>query len=232
MSDNIVIGIAGGSGSGKTTVAGMIVEDFGENQVTVVLQDRYYQDLKHIPAEQRAQHNFDHPNAIDATLMAEHVRALKQGRPVEAPVYDFVTHTRRPETLTVQPRPIIIVEGILVLECEEVRNLMDVKIYVDTDDDIRFIRRLKRDIVERGRSIESVINQYLKTVRPMHLEFVEKSKRDADLILPWRDMNTAAVGMMINMLRGFLLERTEAAELERIAELERTAELNRTADPL
>ena len=214
MSKNIVIGIAGGSGSGKTTVAGMIAEDFGESQVTVVLQDSYYKDLKHLSAEQRAQHNFDHPNAIDSTLMAQHVRDLKHGLPIDAPVYDFQTHTRCLETLTVQPKPIIIVEGILVLECEEVRDLMDVKIYVDTDDDIRFIRRLKRDIVERGRSIESVINQYLKTVRPMHLEFVEKSKRQADLILPWRDMNTAAVGMMINMLRGFLLEQTELSEVE------------------
>jgi uridine kinase len=134
--------------------------------------------------------------------MAEHVRALKGGLPVRMPAYDFVSHTRLARTIAVQPRPIVIVEGILVLAHEELRNLMDVKLYVDTDDDIRFIRRLKRDLTERGRSMESVVEQYLATVRPMHLEFVEKSRRHADLILPWRDFNAAAVDMVIQMIRG------------------------------
>ena len=202
MSGNIVIGIAGGSGSGKTTVAEMIARDFGEDRVVVVLQDSYYCDLSHLPHHERAKHNFDHPDAIDAVLMAAHVKELKEGRTVTMPVYDFINHIRRPGTVEVSPRRIIIVEGILVLVAEALRGLMDVKIYVDTDDDIRFIRRLRRDTAERGRDVESIVTQYLATVRPMHLEFVEKSKRYADIILPWRDMNTNAVGMLINMLHG------------------------------
>ena len=204
MSKNLVIGIAGGSGSGKTTVAEMISKDLGEERVVLILQDNYYKDLGHIPSEERAKVNFDHPDSIDAPLMARHLRDLKNGKAIDMPVYDFKTHTRLKKTIKVHPKEVLIIEGILVLEREEQRNLMDFKIYVDTDDDIRFIRRLKRDIAERGRNMESVINQYLKTVRPMHLEFVEKSKRYADIILPWRDFNTAAVYMVINMLRGYL----------------------------
>jgi uridine kinase len=200
--NKIVIGVAGGSGSGKTTVAEMIAKDLGENRITLISQDNYYKDLVHLSPEERARVNFDHPESIDAKLMASHISQLKDGNSIEMPVYDFHTHTRHSETITVYPKEILLIEGILVLEREEIRNLMDIKIYVDTDDDIRLIRRLKRDITERGRDLDSVIDQYLNTVRPMHLEFVEKSKRCADIILPWRDFNTAAVSMVITMLRG------------------------------
>lgn len=206
----LVIGIAGGTGSGKTTVADMIAQDLGPHRVVVVVQDNYYKDLGHVPQTSRGRVNFDHPDSIDSELMARHIRELKNGRAIEMPVYDFKTHTRLPQTIHVDPRESVIVEGILVLELDEIRDLLDVKIYVDTDDDLRFIRRLKRDIVERGRSVESVIEQYLTTVRPMHLEFVEKSRRHADIIVPWRDFNTAAVGVVINMVRGFLGHRDPA----------------------
>jgi uridine kinase len=207
MAGALVIGIAGGTGSGKTTIAEMIAKDLGKRRVTTLLQDNYYRDLAHLPVAERNAKNFDHPDAVDVELMAAHARALKQGRSIRQPCYDFVTHTRKAKTVPVQPKRVLLVEGILVLACEELRNLMDVKLYVDTDDDIRFIRRLKRDTLERGRRMESVIDQYLATVRPMHLEFVEKSKRYADLVLPWRDLNPAAVGMMIQMVRGFLRRR-------------------------
>lgn len=204
MTRRLCIGIAGGTGSGKTTVAEMIARELGEDRVRIVVQDHYYRSLDHMPEAERARQNFDHPDAIDAALMARHLRALKAGEPVDMPVYDFRTHTRTGRTVRVEPREVLIVEGILVLELEEVRALMDVKLYVDTDDDVRFIRRLRRDITERGRSVESVIEQYLATVRPMHLEFVEKSRRYADIILPWRDYNQPAIGMVTRMLRGLL----------------------------
>lgn len=204
MGEILVIGIAGGSGSGKTTVAEMIAEDVGQSRVLMIVQDNYYKDLKHLQPEERAKVNFDHPDSIDAVLMSKHLRALKSGKSIQMPIYDFKTHLRREETIQVDPREVLIVEGILVLERDEIRKLMDVKIFVDTDDDIRFIRRLKRDIVERGRDVDSVINQYLGTVRPMHLEFVDKSKRHADIIIPWRDLNPTAVGMVKNMVHGFL----------------------------
>lgn len=204
MAKNLVIGIAGGSGSGKTTVAEMIAKDLGEDRCVIITQDNYYKDLAHLPVEERAKVNFDHPDAIDGVLMAKHIELLKNGKSIKMPIYDFKTHTRLKETITVEPREFLIVEGILVLEREEIRSQLDIKIYVDTDDDIRFIRRLKRDIAERGRNMESVIQQYLDTVRPMHLEFVEKSKRYADIILPWRDFNPNAVDMVIKMLRGHL----------------------------
>jgi uridine kinase len=200
----IVIGIAGGSGSGKTTVTEMIAKDLGEDRVTLIFQDNYYKDLRHLRPEERAKVNFDHPDSIDSKLMEYQISQLRNGTSIQMPLYDFKTHTRQKESITVNPKEILIIEGILVLDCREMRNLMDIKIYVDTDDDIRFIRRLRRDIIERGRDIDSVIGQYLSTVRPMHLEFVEKSKRYADIILPWRDFNTAAVSMVIKMVRGFI----------------------------
>ena len=204
---SLVIGIAGGTGSGKTTVAEMIAKDLGRRRVAMLVQDNYYKDLAHLSFAERSAQNFDHPDAVDVELMAAHIRELREGRPIRIPTYDFATHSRRRTTVPMRPKRVIIVEGILVLACEELRRLMDVKLYVDTDDDIRFIRRLRRDMLERKRSMESVVDQYLETVRPMHHEFVEKSKRWADLILPWRDLNPAAVGMMISMVRGFLRRR-------------------------
>lgn len=204
MDKTLVIGIAGGSGSGKTTVAEMIAEDLGNERVMLIVQDNYYKDLAHLAPEERAKVNFDHPASFDSELMSYHLEQLKNGMAIEMPIYDFKTHTRLKETIHVEPRQVLIVEGILVLDTEELRNRMDVKIYIDTDDDIRFIRRLKRDIQERGRDLESVIDQYLSTVRPMHFEFVDKSKRNADIILPWRGFNAAAVSMVKNMVRGFL----------------------------
>jgi uridine kinase len=211
MSKALVIGIAGGTGSGKTTVAEMIAVELGKRRVAMLVQDNYYKDLAHLSFAERQAQNFDHPDAVDVELMAAHVRALKAGEPIRMPAYDFTRHLRRPQTVPMRPKRVIIVEGILVLACEELRHLMDVKLYVDTDDDVRFIRRLKRDTLERGRKMESVIEQYLTTVRPMHHEFVEKSRRWADLVLPWRDMNPAAVGMMIQMVRGFLRRRIPTA---------------------
>ena len=196
-----VIGIAGGTGSGKTTVADLIAEDLGPDRVALIIQDHYYRDLSHLSVEERAHFNFDHPDAIDAERMAADVRDLKAGLPVARPVYDFKTHTRRVETVRIEPRETLIVEGILVLELDEIRSQMDVKLYVETDDDLRFIRRLRRDVSERGRTVESVIEQYMDTVRPMHLEFVEKSRRYADIILPWREFNQTGVSMVIRMLR-------------------------------
>lgn len=201
MIKGLVIGIAGGTGSGKTTVADLVAGDLGPDRVVVLTQDNYYCDLSHLPFEERARTNFDHPDAVDFQLMADHIAELKAGRAIQMPVYDFKVHTRMPETVRVQPRDNLIVEGILVLEFEEIRDQMDLRIYVDTDDDLRFIRRLKRDIEERGRSVNSVIDQYLSTVRPMHMEFVEKNRRHADLILPWMTYNRNAVQMLIEMVR-------------------------------
>ncbi|MBI5499599.1 MAG: uridine kinase [Deltaproteobacteria bacterium] len=211
MGRALVIGIAGGTGSGKTTVAEMIARELGRRRVAMLVQDNYYKDLAHLTFAERAAQNFDHPDAVDVELMAAHIAALREGRPIRVPTYDFATHSRRRKTNPMRPKRVIIVEGILVLAVEELRSLMDVKLYVDTDDDIRFIRRLRRDMVERKRSMESVVEQYLRTVRPMHHEFVERSKRWADLVLPWRDLNPAAVGMMIQMVRGFLRRRVPRA---------------------
>lgn len=204
MEKPLVIGIAGGTGSGKTTVAEMIAKELGADRVVLISQDSYYRDLSHIPFEMRARSNFDHPDAIDSVLMADHIRRLRNREPIEKPIYDFTAHVRRPQTERVEPRDILIVEGILILAIDEVRELLDIKVFIDTDDDLRFIRRLKRDITERGRDVESVIKQYLETVRPMHAAYVESSRRRADIVLPWHDFNPGAVGMVISMLRGFV----------------------------
>jgi uridine kinase len=192
----LVIGIAGGTGSGKTTVANVILQRVGADHISFVPHDAYYRELKELPPNERAAVNFDHPESLETELMAQHILQLKQGCPVELPVYDFTTHSRTDRTVHVEPRPIILVEGILIFYEPVLRSLFDVKIYVDTDADIRFIRRLQRDIVERGRTTESVINQYLSTVRPMHLEFVEPSKRYADVIIPEGGLNTVALDMV------------------------------------
>ncbi len=202
----MIIGICGGTGSGKTTVAQRILEAVGADRVVYLQQDSYYKDLSHMPLEERHTLNFDHPDAIDTDLLIAHIEELRAGRAVEQPVYDFTTHTRRPETRHIEPRPIILVEGILVFENPRLRSLMDLKIFVDTADDIRFIRRLLRDISERGRTVESVIKQYLETVRPMHLEFVEPSKRYADIIIPEGGYNVVGIDLIIEKIKAYLAE--------------------------
>lgn len=189
----LVVGVAGGTGSGKTTVVRRILETLGAERVSLLEQDAYYRDGSHLPFPERAARNYDHPDAIDECLMAEHVAALKAGRGVDVPCYDFVEHVRRSETRRVEPRPCVVVEGILVLASEPLRDLLDLRMYVDTDADIRFIRRLERDTRERGRTPASVIEQWQATVRPMHLLFVEPSKRHAHLIIPEGGLNAPAL---------------------------------------
>lgn len=200
----IVIGVAGGTGSGKTTVAYQILKRVGAEHVAYIPHDAYYRDHSHLPPEERAKVNYDHPDALETELLIEHLKELRAGRAVEIPVYDFTTHTRKPETRRVEAAPVIMVEGILVFAERRLRELFDVKIYVDTDADVRFIRRLQRDIEERGRSVQSVCEQYLKTVRPMHLEFVEPSKRYADVIIPEGGFNEVAIEMVAARIRGLL----------------------------
>jgi uridine kinase len=197
----IVIGVAGGSGSGKTTVVRRIVESLGPDQVTVLDHDRYYRDRNELRLEERAALNYDHPDALDTDLMVRHVHQLKAGRAVDVPVYDFTRHARLTTTEPASPRRAIIVEGILVFVDSALRALMDIKVFVDTDDDTRFIRRLRRDVAERGRTMESVIEQYQSTVKPMHLEFVEPSKRYADIILPQGGHNVVAVDLLLTLIR-------------------------------
>ena len=206
----MVIGICGGSGSGKSTVALRIVDAL-RDRIVYIQQDSYYKDLSSIPVGERGQLNFDHPDAVDLDMMMEHVRRLRDGQAVECPVYDFTCHARKPETLRIDPRPVIIVEGILIYTSEEMRRLMDIKIFVDTDADLRFLRRLKRDITERARSVESVIEQYLATVRPMHLQFVEPSKRYADLIIPEGGFNPVGVDLVIQKLKSMLSASEQSA---------------------
>jgi uridine kinase len=198
---SFVIGVAGGSGSGKTTVVRRIVDSLGPEQVTLLDHDRYYRDRNDLRLEERASLNYDHPDALETDLLVQHVRQLKGGKPVDVPQYDFTRHARLSETETFQPRRALIVEGILVFTDAALRELMDIKVFVDTDSDTRFIRRLQRDVAERGRTMESVIDQYQSTVKPMHLEFVEPSKRYADVIIPLGGHNTVAVDLLLTMLR-------------------------------
>lgn len=201
----ITIGVAGGSGAGKSTVARVILERIGEENIAYVPHDSYYRDLSDLPREQRALINFDHPDSLDTDLFIQHIRMLQNGQPIPMPVYDFSTHSRTSEVRIVQPQRVILVEGILIFAEARLRELFDVRIFVDTDDDVRFIRRLQRDISERGRTIESVINQWMQTVRPMHLEFVEPSKRYAHVIIPEGGLNEVAMEMVvarIQALRG------------------------------
>jgi len=200
----LIIGIAGGSGSGKTTVAQSILQRVGPERIAYLQHDEYYKDLSGLPPIQRAAINFDHPNSLETSLLEQHIEQLKQGQPVEVPVYDFATHSRTNQTFTVNPRPVVLVEGILIFTEPDLRKLFDVKIFVDTDSDLRFIRRLQRDLSERGRIMESVIQQYLTTVRPMHLEFVEPSKRYADVIIPEGGFNTAALDMVVSRIESLL----------------------------
>jgi uridine kinase len=200
-SKRLVIGVAGGSGSGKTTVVRRIVENIGDSQVIVLEHDRYYRDRNDLRLEERAALNYDHPDSLETHLLVQHIEALRDGRAVDVPMYDFARHARKPSTEPITPRRAIIVEGILIYTDAALRRLMDVKVFVDTDDDTRFIRRLQRDISERGRTVQSVIDQYLSTVKPMHLEFVEPSKRYADIILPQGGHNAVAVDMLMTLIR-------------------------------
>jgi len=203
----VIIGVAGGTGSGKTTIAHAVLERAGawpQGRVSLIQHDAYYRDLNALPLAQRAAQNFDHPDSLENELLIAHLKKLKQWVAVDVPVYDFTTHTRTSETRHVGPNPVVIVEGILIFADEALRRLMDVKIYVDTDADIRFIRRLERDVAERGRTVESVIRQYMATVRPMHQEFVEPSKRYADIIIPEGGFNEVAIDMVASRIKTLL----------------------------
>jgi uridine kinase len=209
----MIIGICGGTGSGKTTVANRILESVSKEEVVFLQQDSYYRNLDQLPLDFRNIANFDHPDAIDNDLLVEHLRALKRGEAVEIPLYDFKTHSRMSETLHMEPRPIIIIEGILIFAEQRLLDEMDIRVYVDTPDDIRFIRRLGRDVAERGRTVESVIEQYLATVRPMHTQFVEPSKRCADVIIPEGGHNLVSIGLISGRIREQLADaRSERAE--------------------
>jgi uridine kinase len=202
----ILIGIAGGTGAGKTLVAQSIAQDLGGDQVLLAEQDSYYKDLQHIPLGERENRNFDHPDAFDRELLRAQVDSLLDGGEADVPVYDMRTHTRLPEPRRVRGKRIIILEGLLILEDPALRQLMDIKIYVDADPDVRFIRRLKRDLTERGRTIDQVIRQYESSVRPMHLQFVEPSKRYADLIIPEGGYNFVAIDLLKTKVRSLLSE--------------------------
>jgi len=203
----IIIGVAGGTGSGKTTVSSAILDRVGRDEIAYLQHDSYYRDRSSLPPEERANANFDHPDALESELLAQHLRSLKAGQTVAVPLYDFTTHTRRHETVRVEPRKVILVEGILIFAEKALRDLMDIKVFVDTDADVRFIRRLQRDLSERGRTVESVIRQYTETVRPMHLEFVEPSKRHADIIVPEGGFNVNAIDMIAAKVKDMIAER-------------------------
>jgi len=204
---SLIIGICGGTGSGKTTVANRILESVSASEVVFIQQDSYYRNITDLPLDYRHIANFDHPDALDNDLLVNHVRRLKAGEAMELPLYDFKTHTRMNETRHVQPKPIVIVEGILIFSDPRLLEQMDIKVFVDTPDDVRFIRRLRRDLAERGRTVESVIEQYIGTVRPMHMQFVEPSKRHADVIIPEGGHNLVS----IDLLSGKIRERLASA---------------------
>jgi uridine kinase len=208
----LVIGIAGGTGSGKTTVANAVLERVGAQHIAFLPHDAYYRDLSDLSIEERRRVNFDHPDSLETELLVEHINRLMNWQPVEMPVYDFTCHSRTSQTVHIEPRRVIMVDGILIFYEPALRPLFDVKIYVDADADLRFIRRLLRDIVERGRTTESVIQQYLGTVRPMHMEFVEPSKRYADVIIPEGGRNTVALDMVIARIETLLRQGEEIEE--------------------
>jgi uridine kinase len=203
----VIVGVAGGSGSGKTTVSRAILDAVGADRIAYIQQDSYYRDASHLPPEERVKINFDHPDSLETDLLVEHLGRLQAGEEVAVPTYNFATHSRMPSTERVNPHPVILVEGILIFAERPLQEMFDVKIYVDTEADIRFIRRLQRDLVERGRSINSVIEQYLQTVKPMHEEFVEPSKRHADVIIPRGGHNRVALDMVISRVQSLLSER-------------------------
>jgi len=198
---SLIIGICGGTGSGKTTVANRLLESTSAHEVVFIQQDSYYRNLTDLPLDYRHIANFDHPDALDNDLLVNHVRRLRAGEAIDLPLYDFKTHTRMTETRHVEPKPIVIVEGILIYADPRLLEQMDIKVFVDTPDDIRFIRRLRRDIAERGRTVESVIEQYTATVRPMHMQFVEPSKRHADVIIPEGGHNLVSIDLLSGKIR-------------------------------
>ncbi len=200
----LILGVDGGSGSGKTTVVNKIVEGIGREKVLIIEHDSYYRDLSHLPFSERKKQNFDHPTSLETELMIRHLDALVNGYKIDIPVYDFVEHTRSANTITAFPKKIILVDGILIFSEPKLRKRIDIKIFVDTDDDVRLIRRLKRDITERGRDFDGVLDQYEKYVRPMHLEFVEPSKRYSDIIIPRGGENNVALEMVIARIEGHL----------------------------
>lgn len=202
----ILIGITGGTGSGKSSVANEIYKSFKEDCIAMIEQDSYYKDQSHLSFEDRIKTNYDHPNAFDTQLLVDHLSKLLNNKAIEKPMYNFKQHNRKKETVTVEPREIIIVEGIMILQDIDIRNLLDIKIYVDTDDDVRIIRRILRDINERGRTIESVVKQYLEVVKPMHSQFIEPTKKYADLIIPEGGQNKVAIDIMVSKIKQILLE--------------------------
>jgi uridine kinase len=211
MQQSLVIGIAGGTGSGKTTVTNKILESLDPGRVVVIQHDSYYKDLSAHKGLTPDKINFDHPKSLETDLLARHLRDLKSGKPIEQPIYNFTTHRRLKDTRRVEPREIIILDGILIFVEKTLRDLMDIKIFLDTDADERLIRRIRRDILERGRSVDSVMNQYMNTVKPMHLEFVEPSKHWADIIIPRGAENTVAIDMVVTKIRSMLREKAENA---------------------
>lgn len=208
MRKPLTIGVAGGTGSGKSTVARNILELAGPDQVAYLCHDSYYFDHSDLSPEERAKVNYDHPDSLDNLLFSEHIRALQKGFPIETPTYNFSTHARATETRTIMPRRVILVEGILIFASPEIRRLLDIRVFVDTDPDIRFIRRLSRDLNERGRSPQSVIDQYLSTVRPMHMEFVEPSKKYANIVVPEGGMNEVAIDILNSKIQSVLSKAT------------------------
>lgn len=200
----ITIGVAGGTGSGKTTIAEEILKRVGADRIAYIQHDSYYFNIGHLPLDSRNLPNFDHPDSLETNLLIEHLKLLQSGQPADVPVYDFTTYSRTSQMRRVEPQPVILIEGLLIFAEKKLREMFNVKIFVDTDNDLRFIRRLKRDIAERGRSMESVIDQYLNTVRPMHLEFVEPSKRYADVIIPEGGFNAVALDMVVARIEGML----------------------------
>ncbi|MEO8197014.1 MAG: uridine kinase [Thermoanaerobaculia bacterium] len=201
----MILGVAGGTGSGKTTVAREILEAVGTDRIAFLAQDNYYRDVDWASPDQLLAYNFDHPDALDSALFVEHLRALKEGRAIELPVYDFVSHRRTTSCRRIEPRPVVLVEGILLFAEPEIRALLDFKVFVDTDADVRLVRRIRRDLMERGRAVTDVLRQYMGTVRPMHLEFVEPSKRWADVIVPEGGENRVALEMVVARVEQLLV---------------------------
>ena len=208
----LIIGIAGGSGSGKTSVTNKILESLDERRVVVIPHDAYYFDLSAFNGRAPGQINFDHPDSLETSLLVQHIAMLREGKPVDQPLYNFTTNRRMKETLRIEPREIIIIEGILIFVDSALRGLMDIKIFIDTDSDERLIRRIRRDMTERGRSVESVMQQYSNTVKPMHLQFVEPSKHWADIIIPRGVENTVAIDMVVTKIKSLLHEKEERLE--------------------